>query len=94
MRTDFKRLRSISIIAVCNELGIVLHKKGSSLRSSCKICEHDSEWCFVVNEKMQRWWCHGHCGAGGDGLALFSQVRNLSLTEAAKQMKVLFRGAY
>ena len=92
-KLDFNQLRNIPIVEVCDELGIVLLRTKSALRGACPICRHDSDRCFVVTEKINRWWCFGKCQSGGDPLELFMRVKHMTHRDAAKAMVKLFRGS-
>ena len=83
-RVDFKALRQrIPIEQVIDMLGIHLKKAGAQLRGPCPICSHDSDRCFVVTPKLQRFWCFGDCQSGGDCIELVARVQRLSHKEAA-----------
>lgn len=82
-RLDFAKLRHVPIEQVAELLGIKLKKSGNQLRGTCPICQHDSQRAFTVTVSLGRWWCFGHCRAGGDALELVAQVRQTSKVEAA-----------
>jgi DNA primase len=84
MNVDFRSLRTIPIESVCAMLGIQLKRRGSQLRSQCPICRHPSTRAFSVTPQMSRWWCHGTCKAGGDGLELIVRMKRVSHAEGAK----------
>ena len=91
-RVDFKALRQrIPIEQVLDMLGIRLKKTGAQLRGSCPICSHDSDRCFVVTPKLNRFWCFGSCQNGGDVIELVAQVKQLSHKEAARLLAEHFR---
>lgn len=84
-RVDFKALRQrIPIEQACAMLGISLKKAGAQLRGPCPICSHASDRCFVVTPALNRYWCFGNCGSGGDVIELVAQVRQLSHKDAAQ----------
>jgi DNA primase len=83
-RVDFKALsQRIQIEQVIDMLGIRMKKTGAQLRGQCPICEHDSDRCFVVTPKLNRFWCFGHCQRGGDVIELIVQVKRISHRRAA-----------
>ena len=83
-RVDFKALREqVPIERVLDMLGIRLKKTGTQLRGSCPICSHDSDRCFVVTPKLNRFWCFGTCQSGGDVIELIVQVKQISHKDAA-----------
>ena len=89
-RPNFKKLREIPIEKITGILQLDLKKKGYQLRGSCPICQHPSERCFTVTPKLSRWWCHGSCKSGGDGLQLYAEVRQMTLYQAACELKQIF----
>lgn len=82
--TDFKGLRKLSILKVCDFLGIPLKQVGAYHRGACPICKHKSQRAFVVTPKLNRWWCHGGCKEGGDPLELLARHDHITHREAAR----------
>jgi hypothetical protein len=87
---NFKKLAHVQVLDVCAHLGLELKPNGVQYRGRCPICEHLSDRCFVVTPKLQRWWCFGHCRAGGDSIELYAQVRSLNKYNAALELLRLF----
>ena len=88
---SFRQVTSLNILEICELLGIKLKPSGKlSFRGSCPICEHPSTRCFTVTVKLQRFWCHGHCRAGGDGWELYAQGRQLTKRDAAFELQKHF----
>lgn len=79
-KPNFKAIAQTPILDVCAALGIVLSKQG---RGRCPICDHDSIRSFTTNAKLGRFWCFGHCRAGGDCIELVAQVKKVSHYQAA-----------
>lgn len=93
MTISFRNMRSLPILDVCAWLGIRLKKKGSTWRSSCPVCKHKSQRCFVVSPHLGRFWCHGICDNGGDCLQLVVNVKGIGHVEAARQLRQQFGGS-
>jgi hypothetical protein len=64
-RPNFKKLREVPIDRILDLLQLSLKKKGFQLQGNCPICEHPSDRCFTVTQKLNRWWCFGRCRSGG-----------------------------
>jgi len=90
-RPDFKKLREVPIEQICEILGLELQRKGKQLRGQCTICNHTSIRCFTVTPALSRWWCFGHCQAGGDGLALYAAVRQMTVYQAACELRRILK---
>ena len=87
---NFKKIGQISILAVCEHLGIALKREGKTFRGSCPICDHPSKRAFSVTKEINRFWCHGFCRSGGDVLELYAQKRSLNKYNAALELLRLF----
>ena len=87
---DFKRLRQIPIIDICDWLDIELKRTGAQYRGACPICKHSSDRCFVVTPAKGLFFCFGDCRDGGDGLELVCRVKQLTYTQAARLIAANF----
>ena len=87
---NFRKVGSISILAVCEHLGIELKRQGKTFRGSCPLCSHPSKRAFCVTKDINRFYCHGYCHSGGDALELYAQLRSLNKYTAALELQRIF----
>lgn len=87
---DFKKVRLIPILSVCEFLGIDIKKNSTSVRGRCPICQHPSTRAFTVTPTLNRFWCFGDCHSGGDCIELYARVKQVSQYEAACQLEKHF----
>ena len=83
---DFKRFKSLDILEVADWLNVELTRRGKSPRGVCPCCGRNS---FALTPKLGLFFCF-KCKRNGDPLELTVQVKNLSYTEAAKELAANF----
>lgn len=76
--------RAVSILDVCDRLGLALRRVGKSYRGPCPIHGGDGPNFSVVPERgCFRCWV---CGERGDGIRLVQLVRGLTFVEAVREV--------
>src|SRR5215467_11480682 len=91
MHMPSKKAHKVPIDDICHLLNIPLKRRGRSMRGRCPIRNHPDPKAFVIDTKLNRYWCWGHCQSGGSGLELYARVKHLTLFEAARELHRILR---